>query len=407
MSKRISQWLFFLLALGILGGVIWFNQQKMQAQARFGSPPKAAGQPPAAPAMPMPSANKSDALLAEVSVMTVQTGSYPAYISAYGAVEPHYQLNLTAQVSGQIEKISPKLASGQRVSTKEVLIQLEDSSYRSALAEAQATLADAKLTYEQEQQQSKQAQQEWKASGLSGQPSSLVLRKPQLAAAKANLTRAEAAVKTANLNLQRTQIHAPFDAVVISREVALGTYVQTGSTIATLHSTDWVEVPIYLSEHEWAALPSVAELQAESWPVTLHSALGDTQWTGRLLRQAQHLESSTRLRGVILGVDKPLDQEPPLLSGAFVKAVLQGRDVAGLWQLPSTALSQQGDIWYVQNGALSKFAATPAFSDPQHIYIQPPAELADSAQQVLTHPLNAYVVGMSVKAVEVAAHEIN
>lgn len=394
MTKRARQWGFLILALGVLGGVFGFNARHTQAPPHRGGPPGGSPSPPRGEA-------KTSTALPEVSVLRVVAATHPARMRAHGVVEPHYELTLAAQVSGRVEHLGESLASGQRVARDALLVQLEDTVYRGALAEARAALAEARLAYAQEQQQSQQARQEWRASGLSGKATDLVLRKPQLAVAQANVARAKAALATAELNLRHTQVRAPFDAVVISRAVTPGAYVQAGGAVARLYGTDWVEIPIYLSETEWTRLPPELDAGDTTWPVSLHSALSDHQWQGRVLRQTRHLDSETRLRGLILAVDDPLAREPPLLPGAFVKAEWQGRDIAGVWRLPASALSQQGEIWYVENGLLAKFSAQPLFSDATRIYIQPPADLADTPQSVLVTPLNAYVPGMRVKPVEI------
>ena len=103
----------------------------------------------------------------------------------------------------------------------------------------------------------------------------------------------------------------------------------------------------------------------------------------------------------MLAVDKPFDQENRLYPGTFVKAEIQGLTVDGLWKLPSSALSQRGEIWYVtDDNTLDKFTATTAFTKASDIYIKPPAEFNNTSKAVLAHPLNSYLKGMAVNQVE-------
>lgn len=89
-----------------------------------------------------------------------------------------------------------------------------------------------------------------------------------------------------------------------------------------------------------------------------------------------------------------------LAPGTFLRAEIEGRELNDLWRLPSSSLSQRGEVWYVLNGILAKFSADSIASDKQAIYIRPPDSLFDQPVNVLTHPLSTYTPGMAVNPVE-------
>ncbi|WP_111498552.1 efflux RND transporter periplasmic adaptor subunit [Marinobacter bohaiensis] len=337
-----------------------------------------------------------------VSVVTAQTGTYAARVDAYGEAAAHYELTLSAQVSGQIATLTDGFEAGNRVAQGDLLASVEDSSYRESLATAQNTLASARVSLLEEERQGEQAKMEWQSSGLSGEPDSpLVLRAPQLTSARAAVTEAQAAVDAARYNLDQTHIKAPFDALITARSVAPGSYVQSGTELATLVSTDRLEISVSLSAEEWSQLPELSVLTSGHWPVTLTHTESGQHWSGHVIRARQHLDSTSRQRSLVIAVDAPFDQSPALLPGTFVQASLAGRDVDGLWKLPSTALSQSGEIWYVTaDNTLAHFAADPVFASDGSIYIAPPAELDGKAEQVVRQPLSSYMEGMAVQPVE-------
>ena len=346
-------------------------------------------------------APRDSALVPDVSVVELLPDTYRAQVSAYGAVIPHYELTVTAKVSGYVTELSPVFEAGAVVGSGQTLLQLEDSDYRSALFDAQESLAAARLTLLEEQRQAVVAQAEWDSAGLEGEPDSeLLLRQPYVDAAAASLDRAEAAVVSAQTDLDHTRIVAPFDAIVVQRMVAPGSYVQAGTSIATLYSSDRVEVTLALSAQDWRKLPPVEQLAGGRWAVQLRDIESGNEWTGYVARVEQHLDSSTRQRALTVAVDQPLQQATPLLPGTFVDARIPGREVEGLWQLPNSALSQKGEIWYVsQAGTLASFEANLSHSEGDRIYVLPPAGLAGEPQQVLLHPLSGYLVGTPVTAV--------
>lgn len=334
-----------------------------------------------------------------VAVTRVTEGNYQAQVTGYGEVKAHHEINLTAQVSGRIDSLDAHFASGGEFKSGETLVKINDIAYRQAVAEAQASVASANLALLEEQRQGKQALLEWQRSGMEGQPDSLlVLRKPQLDAAKATLANAQQQLTKAQYDLDNTVVTAPFSALVVSKAVQPGSYVQSGSDIATLYSTDLVEVTISLSEQQWASLPNSKELINSRWPVRLTGISVDRQWQGYVARVEQHVNAKDRQRALVIAVDKPLTQSTPLYPGSFVTATLQGQKLANLWQLPASAISQNGDVWYVdKQQTLAKFPAQKVFSQGKFTYITPKPDV--NAADIVVHPLTSYSQGMQVNMV--------
>lgn len=237
---------------------------------------------------------------------------------------------------------------------------------------------------------------------MTGEPDSpLVLHEPQVAAAKAAATDAEAAVASARKDLEQTSVRAPFDALIVSRSVSPGSYLQGGDDVTQLYSADRVEISLPLSQLAWRNLPDMDVLNQGNWPVTLTSVETGQQWNGYIQRTERHLDDATRQQSVVAAFDRPLVQAEMLTPGTFVQAEIQGRELKDLWRLPASSLSQRGEIWYETDGILARFSADPVASDEQAIYIRPPAALYNQDVNVLTHPLSTYVPGMSVNPVEV------
>lgn len=390
MNKTLNKVILFAITVAVLVFVIFYTGQMMAAQAQ----------------RPMPQQPES-APRPDVSVVNVTSGSFTAEVEAFGSAEAHYEINLTAQVSGQVDDVSPRFEDGHRLAAGDWLAKLENSDYRAAVETARQSLAQAQVSLLEEERQGMQALAEWQASGLDGEPDSdLVLRKPQLNAAEKTVEQAKASLASAEKDLSQTTIKVPFDALVVDRMIAPGSFVQSGTEVASLYSTDRVEVAIALSARDWQNLPPLSMLSSGKWPVTLTGVEDGHQWNGEVLRAEQHLNGDTRQRSLIVAVTAPFDQTPALFPGTFVKATVEGRLVDDLWQLPSSALSQRGEIWYVDtDNTLQKFTATALFSKAGDIFISPPQALSQHVTAVLTHPLNSYLQGMAVNPVEEANHD--
>jgi hypothetical protein len=182
---------------------------------------------------------------------------------------------------------------------------------------------------------------------------------------------------------------------VVSRDVQPGSYLNAGSSIATLYSTDRIEIEIPLSEQQWANLPKSTQQGDITWKATITDSTGSVEWQAQVERSYQYVAQNTRQRSVVLVVDNPLDQAQPLFPGTFVTATISGAEVDNLWQLPASALSQQGEIWTVDSqGMLTKSQATTLFERDDHIYVEPTQ--SEAAVKVVMRPLSNFKVGMKV-----------
>lgn len=384
MIRPYAKWLVLLAAIGVLISVFVYNGQKLRDQE----------------SRPLP-AKEGNVNAPDVSVIPVITESHAVNVEAFGAAKSRYQMTLTAQVSGQVSELASVFESGRIVNQGDLLLTLEDSDYRAALASAKNDLASTQVDLLEAEREAEQAIVEWQASGMTGEPDSpLVLREPQVAQAKAAIANAEAAVASAEKDLAQTRVRAPFDALIVSRTVSPGSYLQAGNDLADLYSADRIEISLPISQLDWQKLPGIELLDQGPWPVTLMSVETGQEWRGYIQRTELHLDDTTRQQSVIAAVDRPLEQADVLAPGTFLRAEIKGRELSDLWRLASSSLSQRGEIWYENNGVLAKFSADPVASDEQAIYIRPPASLYGQPVNVLTHPLSTYMPGMAVNPVE-------
>ncbi len=388
MKKHLSQWVILLLALAAIAGVYFYVTNAIDAQKNRVQQPR-----PTPPEQAV-----------SLSVVPVTSGRYAATVTASGLVSPRYAVTMTSQVSGEIIRLSEQFEAGQVVKKGQVLAQLQNSELNSAVANAKHTVATAELALKEEIRQGEQAKAEWEAAGFSGEPDSdLVLRAPQLAAAKAAVNSAKAALANAQTKLQYSTLIAPFNALVVERHVSPGAYLNNGNEVATLYSTDRADIRVELSHSDWSKLPDIDTLLQNNWPVRIASIDTNDQWQGKVLRTTQHIDATTRMRSLIISLEKPLEQTPALIPGAFVEIAIQGKPLDDLWRLPNTALSQKSEIWYVDdNSRLAAFEVTPRFVDAQHIYIQVPDAMRDETYQVLVQPYSSYLKGTLVNPIKVA-----
>lgn len=362
-----------IVAIALIGLAIAYNGKKMAEQVNAPTPEPA------------------QSIAPNVSVINAIPGNYQAYVSGHGEARAHWTLTLKAQVKGEVMAMSDQFATGYRVNKNQILAQIDNSEYLQAVSSAKATLADAKLALQEEKDLGSQAKREWQRSGVTQAPSSpLVFRTLQLEAAQATSDDALYALKTAQRDEDNTRISAPFDAVILTRDIDLGTYVSVGDTLATLNSTDKVEVSVPLSLSQWQNLANDKTNEVTLKDVTTH-----TTWSGYIDRFEQHLDDGSRQRSVVVALDKPFDQATPLLPGTFLAVEIPGKQLTNVLKLPASALSQDGLIWYLnEQNHLVSTQANLLFERGEYVYISPITN--HGHVKIVARPLVSYLNDMRV-----------
>lgn len=341
---------------------------------------------------PLPEKQEEKLIAPRVSVQLLTAGSYQSRMQAFGEVKAVDEISLSSQVAGSVVWRNDRFVVGGRVRQGESLIRLDDTDYRRALATAKQALAEAGLALQQEERQQQQAKQDWQRAGIKEKPSALVMREPQLKVAKARYRAAKAALVQAQRDLAQTQVKAPFDAVVVSRQVGQGSYLDVASPVANLRASQQAEVTLALAAAQWQQLPADPIGQI----VTLASRdRPGVTWQGKVARLAASIDANTRLRTLVVTVDKPLDQPQPLLFGSFVSVQLQGAKVDDLFALPTAALTADGYIWHVVDNRLQRVQKAPVFSRDGQIFVR--RDTLPTEVILVRKPMSGYLNGMEVQ----------
>lgn len=299
-------------------------------------------------------------ILPVVETIEAKPSSIVIEVQSQGTVEARTQTNLVAEVSGRVENISPALYAGGFFRKGDVLATIDDTDYKANLAAAKSRYAEAQLAHEQERAASAQALEDWKAVGNSGQPSDLVLRKPQLERAKANLEAAEASVLSAQKDLERTSVKAPYDGRVQKKFIDVGQFANARtSQIASIYSVDTAEVrlAIPLSDTRLIDVPETyrdAGPQSAKPQVTIESDYGGNvyRWNGIIDRSEGTVDPQTRLLNLVAKIPDPYrrdpnDEKPPLKIGSFVTATIKGKTLEDAYEIPRKALHEDDTVYVV------------------------------------------------------------
>lgn len=278
-----------------------------------------------------------------VAVEEISVQPMTLHVDSYGVVKPKYETELVAQVSGQILELSDTFVRGGFVKEGQLLARIDPNDYEAALIDAEANLASAKASLEQERAQGKVAEEEWKRI-TDASPTELSLRKPQLAQELARVKAAEASVLRAKRNLERTEIRAPYDAMVENRNIGLGSFVAMGSNVGKLLGTDIAEVRLPVADNQLQFLVS----QGKQAKVNLVGTFAGnkTTWEANISRSEGVVDNKSRMSYLVAEVrdpyylNTPNDASTPLRFGAYVNAEIIGQQLAGATSIPRYLISE-------------------------------------------------------------------
>lgn len=294
-----------------------------------------------------------------VEVQDIERKDIRFTIASQGSVLPRTQTNLVSEVSGQITSVNEKFNVGGFFTKGEVLLSIDDISYRVNLLQAQSRLDAAKAVLVEEQARKEQAEDEWLLTGKAlSQAPVLALRLPQLQKAKADVKAAEADITDAEVKLARTKIRAPYDAIIKEKQVEIGQYVSTGSTLAMTFAVDYAEVrlPIKQRDVEFLNLPRINQQGSKSSKVDIFYQLLGKQytWQSNLTRYEGEVDSRSRVHYVVAQVDDPYrvlssTAHQELRIGTFVNANIDGKMVNDIVAIPRDALHGANKLYLVDD----------------------------------------------------------
>ncbi|MES0811714.1 efflux RND transporter periplasmic adaptor subunit [Roseibium sp. SCPC15] len=334
-----------------------------------------------------------------VRVTSVSATRESAEVTGYGIARAHYRQTPVAEVAGQVKFLSDRFEPGQKVRQGEVLLELEDVAYRSAVATARQNLMQAELTLLEEQQRAEQAKQDWERSKLGENPASeLVLRKPQMEVEAAKVEAARAELELAESNLAKTRIVAPFDAMIISRSVTPSAFVSAGTAVGELYSLDRFDFSIPLSAKQWQSLrrdPGALDFGSLSARILLD---GGTALSADVEGEDALVDESTRQRSLRLSIRDANAVPGNLKPGSFASVLISSNAVQDVLLVPAEVVTPNGFLWSVSpDNLLVRHSVTPAFRKGELVAI-PRDQLKDvTSLRVVMSPLADYLPGQRVE----------
>ncbi|MCY3564937.1 MAG: efflux RND transporter periplasmic adaptor subunit [Gammaproteobacteria bacterium] len=345
-----------------------------------------------------------------VRVMEVRSEPTKLFVESQGKVQAARTVNLSTPVAGTVAWISPKLEAGGYVAVDEPLLRLDSSDYEIALARSEAAL-------EQAIAEELHARSEYERLRELGERRLASESQIQNAERLANVTAArineiETQLRQARIDLERTEVRAPFDAIVQSRQVELGQYANRAQNIAVMYGAEEVEVRLPLAIRQLGYLDVPLDFRGEldrrvAPVVRLEGLYGGRKhvWFGRMVRTEATIDPDSNTVQSIIRVTQPQEVEKeqgeenaiPLPIGLFVEASISGREIDDTIALPRAVIRNNNQVLVVDAENKMYYREVEIFRfEEERVLISgglAPGEI------VCISPIQAVVNGMAVQPV--------
>jgi RND family efflux transporter MFP subunit len=170
--------------------------------------------------------------------------SIPRYETAVGTIQAVHEAAVASKILARVEEVN--VTAGQKVLAGEVLVKLQDQDLRAKLGQVDSNLVAA-------QARQSQAETEYlRAQGLLAQSaislSEKQAREADLRLANAEVERATQAIAEAKIQLSFATIAAPFDGVVVDKQVKAGDTAVPGQVLFRIYDPTQMQLVAQVRE---------------------------------------------------------------------------------------------------------------------------------------------------------------
>lgn len=341
-----------------------------------------------------------------VEVVPLEVADAQVAIEALGTVQPALEVRLQAQVGGQVIYVSPLLIPGGRFAEGDTLLRIDPREYEFAVRQRESDFARAEQALKLEESQQGIARREYELMGdvIDEGDAELVLRGPHLETARAAHDAALAALEQARLNLARTTVVAPMNAIVEDRLVDRGGIVAANTVLATLLGTDacWVEALVPADDLVWIDSPEAGGSGGSVARVRQDAVWDDGVWReGRVLGRSRSLDAQGRMVRVIVEVSDPFclrrsnSAAPALLMGSFVDVEILGQIIENALVVDRRYVHDGNRVWLMdKDDNLRIRTIGPVFTGEGQVFV---TEGIEAGERLVTSYLSAPVEGMPLR----------
>jgi RND family efflux transporter MFP subunit len=269
-----------------------------------------------------------EAAAVPVEVAAVGRRTISSFLETNGTLEAENEVDIVARVAGPIVELATE--EGRIVKKGQLLARIDEKETAAQVEVARVTLAEATRAHER-------AKAAWESEIISQEVYDQALAK---------MESAEAQLNNAQINLDYTDIFAPFDGIIIERAVKFADNVTPNQKLFRVSDFDPLLCPIQVPEKELSRLKigQPARIAVEAWP--------DEPFPAKVLRISPVVDATTGTIKVTLALASRAKLRPGMFASVFLEMDTHSNALA----IPKTALSFEsfGDTVYVAKEGIAE-----------------------------------------------------
>ncbi|MFY0676714.1 MAG: efflux RND transporter periplasmic adaptor subunit [Neptuniibacter sp.] len=202
--------------------------------------------------------------LREVSVVTPSKMQAVETIKLSGSFVTLQQSSLSPRVDGLVEHVQVDI--GSKVKKGDVLLRLDKTLASHAVAQAKADSAEVKARNSEASRLFNESMRLREKKFISA--TEVEKRKSELTLSQASLAAAIAIENTAQEQLDRHVLFAPFDGVISAKNTEIGEWVGRGDAVLTLVATDKIRLEVKVPQERFSDIQysNTVEIKPDQYP---------------------------------------------------------------------------------------------------------------------------------------------
>jgi membrane fusion protein, multidrug efflux system len=359
-----------------------------------GAKPAAGTAPSAASAPVADAASAPVLLLAAEDLRTVSLASTAGGPLITGSVQPEKRADLRAEVAAVVTQVAKD--NGEAVKRGELLMRLDDTSIRESLQSADAGARAASQAFEQAQRQVERL----KTLQAQGMTSAQALddAEGRRNSAQSELVAARGRVVSAQQQLRRTEVRAPFDGVVSERKASVGDTAAIGKELVKVID------PRSMRFEGLVSADRMGDVKVGQRVAFRVNGVEGVEFGGKVQRVDAAANAVTRQVAVLVDFDDA--GKAPRVAGLYAEGRIEGSGGAAVAMLSEGAIVRSGQAAYVwrvgKDGKLARVAVQLGPRDARSGEVALKGGLAEG-DVILRNPGSTLVDGQKIEFAKGAA----
>ena len=319
-----------------------------------------------------------------VEAMQIQKEDIPVFITGYGEVKALTVVPIAPEVSGRIVDIHPRLKIGEIIPKEDVLFKIDPKDYLTVLKTNRKRLQILKRSHELAKKEYQRVLVLYKKDNVVTLSRLEAAEKTMLVAADLE-NQIKQVLETAENNLERCEVRAPFNARIKSVSLEKAQYVTPGQNVITLSDDSVLEIQVPLDSRDarkWLRFNRDETNGNTTWFSNLEHVPCKISWTennngqtwdGRLHRITKfEQQTRTLIVAVRFDAETALKKSPlsfPLVEGMFCSVKIPGKTLHNVFRLPRQAVSFDNTVHIAVKDRLKTVPVNVVRLDDENAYV--------------------------------------